>query len=203
MVRGEGLVCCATHEPGDKILNEPQACVDRLNTLGCTITAYPYPSGVSFDTYESIKAFCAKLNAAGKVFRDAGMQLCYHNHQIEFRKVNGRIVLDIIYAETDPACLLGEIDTYWVQTGGGDCVEWCRKLKNRQPIIHLKDYGIDKESKPFMAEIGNGNLDFKAITAVAEAGGCKWYSVEQDVCPADPFDSLKQSFEYIRQNLVS
>jgi hypothetical protein len=34
-------------------------------------------------------------------------------------------------------------------------------------------------------------------------GGCAWFIVEQDTCPGDPFDSLRQSFDYIKANLVT
>ena len=55
--------------------------------------------------------------------------------------------------------------------------------------------------KPMMTEIGNGNLEWKEIVKAADEAGCKWYIVEQDVCPASPFDSLKQSYEYIKSEL--
>src|SRR5271170_5843455 len=66
LLKGEGLTSCATHEDGDMILNEPQRVVDRLRKLGCRITAYPWPGGVKFDTLADVKAFAAKLNAAGR-----------------------------------------------------------------------------------------------------------------------------------------
>jgi sugar phosphate isomerase/epimerase len=53
------------------------------------------------------------------------------------------------------------------------------------------------------AEIGRGNLEFPAIIAAAQAGGCQWFIVEQDTCPGDPFDSLQISFDYIQSHLVS
>ncbi len=37
--------------------------------------------------------------------------------------------------------------------------------------------------------------------AAADAAGCEWFIVEQDTCPGDPFDSLRMSFEFIRDNL--
>ena len=40
------------------------------------------------------------------------------------------------------------------------------------------------------------------IIAEAEAGGCEWFIVEQDTCPGDPFESLKQSFDYIKAHLA-
>jgi sugar phosphate isomerase/epimerase len=75
---GAGLICCATHEPGQKILDEPQAVVARLKKIGCRHTAYPYPGGVDFSTLASLKSFAGKLNAAGKALHDAGLVLSYH-----------------------------------------------------------------------------------------------------------------------------
>jgi sugar phosphate isomerase/epimerase len=201
ILAGEGLVCCATHENGDTILNEPQKVVDRLRALRCAITAYPWPGGIKFDTLENVQAFAARLNAAGQVLAAAGQILCYHNHHLEFVRIGNRTALEIIYAETDPRYLQGEPDTYWVQFGGGDPVEWCERLANRLPIIHLKDYQITSENKVNFCEIGAGNLNWKRIIGAADAAGCQWFAVEQDVCPGDPFDSLKQSFEFVRDNL--
>jgi sugar phosphate isomerase/epimerase len=182
MLKGEGLTCCATHEDGNTILNEPQKIVDTL---------------------PDVKSFAARLNAAGKVLHAAGQVLCYHNHQIEFRRLGGKPILEILFEETDPRYLQGEPDTYWVQNGGGDPVAWCNRLKNRLPILHIKDYTVNAENHPTFAEIGNGNLNWKQIIPAAEAAGCKWFCIEQDTCPGDPFDSLKQSFDYTKKNLCS
>jgi len=203
MIEGEGLTCCATHEASDMILSEPDAVVEKLRALGCRCTAYPYPAGVTLETLDDVKAFASRLNAAGKVLHDAGLVLTYHNHSIEFRRVEGRLILDVLYDETGPEYLQGEIDTYWVQHGGGDPVAWCRRLAGRLPLLHLKDYVIAHENEPTFAEIGNGNLDWKAIIAAAEQSGCEWFIVEQDTCPGDPFDSLKASHDYIASELAT
>src|SRR5690606_35784856 len=115
----------------------------------------------------------------------------------------GKPLLDYIYAQTDPKNLVGEIDTYWIHYGGGDVVDWCRKLRGRLPFIHLKDYKFTLENKPTFCEIGNGTLPFNRIIEEAEKSGCEWFIVEQDTTPGDPFDSIKQSFDYIKANLVS
>lgn len=199
---GEGLVCCGTHEPTMKILDNPEAVVERLNKLGCRTTAVPAPAGIPLTTLEEVKSYASRINSAGLVLRDAGKILCYHNHHYEFKRVEGRLILDLIYSQTDPKNLAGEIDTYWVQYGGGDPVSWCKKLAGRLPLLHLKDYAIDAENKAAFAEIGAGNLDWPAIIEAAEGAGCEWFIVEQDTCPADPFDSLAQSLRYIQENLT-
>jgi len=202
ILREEGLICCATHEDSEQILSNPEALAEKLRRLGCCYTAYPYPSGVRLETLADVKSLAARLNAAGQVLHRAGITLTYHNHSIEFRRFNGRLMLEVLFEESDPRYLQAEIDTYWVQHGGGDPEEWCRRLTGRLPLLHLKDYSISADNKPAFAEIGAGNLNWKAIIAAAQQSGCEWYIVEQDVCPGDPFESLRISLEYIRKNLV-
>jgi sugar phosphate isomerase/epimerase len=199
-----GLTICATHEGGQMICDEPQQVVTKLKKLGCRHTAYPYPGGIKFESFDEVKALAAKLNAAGKVLAAAGQTLSYHNHHIEFRKVAGKTILEWIYELTDARYLQGEPDTYWIQTGGGEPTDWCHRLQGRLPLLHMKDYLVTApENKIAMAEIGNGNLNWKSIVQAAEVAGCEWFIVEQDTCPADPFDSLKQSFDYIKANLCN
>lgn len=200
---GEGLTCCATHEPSNTILETPEKVVERLQALGCRYTAYPYPAGIKMSDEQQVRDLAAGLESAGAVLRAAGQVLTYHNHSMELFRLGDRTALDIIYDETSPENLQGELDTYWLQYGGANHVDWCRKLNGRLPLIHLKDYKITEDDKPIYAEIGAGNLNFDKIIGVAEDAGCQWFIVEQDTCPGDPFDSLQQSFEYISANLVS
>jgi len=201
MIKDAGLVCCAAHDGG--ILSDPKAVAAKMQHLGASYVSYPYPGGVKLETLADVKSLAKSLNEAGKALQDAGVTLTYHNHSIEFRRFDGHLMLDVLYGETDPRYLQAEIDTYWVQHGGGDSEDWCRRLKGRLPVLHMKDYMVTSESKPTFAEVGNGNLDWKKIVPAAEASGCKWYVVEQDTCPGDPFDSLKMSFDYIKAELAS
>jgi sugar phosphate isomerase/epimerase len=203
ILQGEGLTICATHEPSLEILDEPEKVIARLQRLGCRLTAYPYPAGVDFTDAVQVENLVRKLDASGTKLRAAGIQLGYHNHAIEFVKYRGAPVLEYIYAQTAPENLVSELDTFWIHYGGGDVVEWIRRLRGRIPCLHLKDYGFTKENKHTWCEIGAGTLPFQRIIAEAEAGGCAWFIVEQDTCPGDPFDSLRQSFDYIKTNLVT
>lgn len=193
-----GLTICATHENADEILNDPLTVVERLKTLGTHLTAYPFPAGVDFGSEDAVAELITKLNAAGQQLAAHGQVLTYHNHHHEFRKLNGRLILERIFDETDPKAVQGEPDTYWVQYGGGDPVAWCHKLKGRLPMIHLKDYRINAEAEIEFSEVGQGNLDIPAIIRAAEAAGCQWFIVEQDSCPGDPFASIRLSFDYLR-----
>ena len=138
--------------------------------------------------------FIEDINIAGSIFSKANKVLCYHNHALEFQKINNEIILERIYKNTDNIYIQGEPDVYWIQKGGHDPISWCKKLKNRLPLIHLKDFIMLNEHESYYAEIGNGNLDIKNIIKEAELSGCNWYIVEQDECQGDPFISIETSF---------
>lgn len=196
---GEGLYCCATHESGKMIVEEPEKVVEKLKILDCRYTAYPYPH-CNLKTKQDYIELAKALDKAGKILAENDMVLTYHNHAIEFEKFDGKTALDIIYDETNPKYLQGELDTFWVQYGGCCPVEWCKKLRGRLPLLHLKEFGII-ENKITMLEVGNGNLNWKAIIKEAKKSGCEWFIIEQDTCRIDPFESLKMSLDYLREEI--
>ncbi len=103
--------------------------------------------------------------------------------------------------ENSEPTLEAEIDTYWVQFAGANVEKWIRKLKDRMSLIHLKDMEMLEEKQQIMSEIGNGNLDWEGIIAACEEANIEWYIIEQDVCPMDPFESLKISLRLLGQKL--
>ncbi|MFP4113066.1 MAG: sugar phosphate isomerase/epimerase family protein [Spirochaetota bacterium] len=204
IIEGEGLICCATHENAQTILETPEAVAEKLQILGCTHTAYPFPAGVDLSSMRAVKELAKQLDRAGDVLRQAGKTLSYHNHDVEFRRVKNRVILDYIYESTDPENLKAELDTHWVQAGGGSIASWCRKMAGRMPLIHLKDYAVNADRQRRFAEIGSGNLDWHEIVSAAEQAGCVWFIVEQDShwTDNDPFKSLKTSFRYLKNEIA-
>jgi sugar phosphate isomerase/epimerase len=72
-------------------------------------------------------------------------------------------------------------------------------------MLHLKDrkagfpssFEMDKASAHF-TEVGNGNINWKAVIDTAKSMGIEYYFVEQDQTPGDPFDSIRSSYQYLR-----
>lgn len=196
---GEGLICCATHENGAKICDETDWVINRLRKLRCKYTAYPYPH-IHPKTMAEALDLAAKLQAAAVKMAAAGQVLCYHNHAIEFEKIDGRYLLELLY-DNAPA-MQAEIDTFWIQAGGNNPVDWVRKFpKGRQPLLHLKDFGIIDNERA-MRPVGSGNLNWHEIIPAAEAAGVEYFIIEQDVCQKCPFESLTDSFNYLTENFV-
>ena len=201
LAKDNGLTICATHESLDAILNSPEKVIEKLKALECPHTAIGYPSGVDLGSLDGVLEYCRRFEEAAQKFVAAGLTVSHHNHQHELRKVGGKTVLQQVLDNTRNVML--ELDTYWVQYGGGSPVEFNRLAKGRMPLLHLKDYMVNDQNNPQFAEIGNGNLPWPSIIASAEESGAQWFIVEQDSTPGDPFDSLQMSFDYIKANLVS
>ena len=86
-----GLTICATHEPNDEIIKNTQAVIEKLNILNCSYTALPYPKGINLLDLNVLDKFIADINQAGLVLSKSNKILCYHNHALEFQKINNEL----------------------------------------------------------------------------------------------------------------
>ncbi len=162
------------------------------------------------DFAKQAEDYCLKL-------KEDGIDLYYHNHHIEFMKLeNGKYLLDVL---RENAPHMGfELDTHWIHRGGENPVEFIKKYADSVRLLHLKDYKIANVEMPDMsngfdmkafgnaffsqpvrfAELGAGSLPLKACIEAGLAGGAEYFLVEQDDSYGrDPFDCLKDSHDHL------
>jgi len=189
-----GLSCVLTHTPADRLLRDSLQVAKDHDVFECDMVGLGYYSfdDTKGDTYQCFKE---KYLPVAKVLHDAGKYFMYHNHDQEFRKQDGKTLLQQL-AEDFPADQMGfTLDTFWVQASGGDPAQWLERLAGRIPCIHLKDYAYGRQ----MAVIGEGNINFDRVFEKAEAGLTRYMLVEQDDCNGeDPFECLRRSYQYLR-----
>lgn len=196
-----GLVICITHTGYESLWHDTEAVITQHQLWNCKNVAIGSLPNEYRSGEEGFLRFAREASEIGKRFSDAGMTFSYHNHSFEFMRFRKRTALDIIYEESDPRYLMAEIDTYWVQHGGGNPAVWIRRMKDRMPVVHFKDYTVTGEGwniQPTMAEIGEGNLDWPEIIEACTEARVEWCAVEQDICQRDPFESLRVSYEYLK-----
>jgi sugar phosphate isomerase/epimerase len=196
ILKGEGLTCCATHIPLDRMKNDTQAVLEEHRMWGCEYTAI---GGffVKEATTQTWLDFARDYNEVAKKLGAQGLKVGYHNHSHELAKFDGKPALQILMDNLDKSVWM-EIDTYWITHGGGDPAAWIRKCNGRIPCVHLKDMGIKLDRTQFMAEVGEGNLNWPAVLQACKEAGTQWYIVEQDVCYRDPFESLGISLKNLQ-----
>ncbi len=190
MADGEGLTICATHTGYERMRDDPQAVIDEHLIYDCK---YPAIGGLPQSYREAggdgFKKFAQEASEVARKLAGAGLTFGYHNHSFELEKFGDRTGLDILFEESDPDLFQLEIDTYWIQHGGGDPAAWIRKAKGRADLVHVKDMAMKGREQHF-AEVGEGNLNWPAILDACKEAGTRWYIVEQDRSQRDPFESL-------------
>jgi sugar phosphate isomerase/epimerase len=144
------------------------------------------------------REFITDFIPAAREIKNAGLQLMYHNHHIEFEKYDGKLAIE--YMKDKFKDVNFTLDIYWVQMAGGDPAKWIRTLGDRVKILHLKDCavvgGISR-----MCEVMEGNLNWQNIMDAAQEVGVKYGFIEQDECYGkDPFECLRISLQNLRNN---
>ena len=181
------------------ILHEWDKAVDDAAQVGIKYMVCAFLSPEERKGLDHYKYVADQLNIAGEKCKKAGIQLCYHNHDFEFVKIDNTYPFDVLMA-ADKDLVKVELDLYWVSKIGQDPVALFNQHPGRFPLLHLKD--MDNTAQHAFTEVGNGVIDFKKILKEKKKAGVKYTFVEQDKCPGSPFDSITQSISYIKKNLV-
>ncbi len=188
MIRDAGLRVCATHVPFEQLQAEPDEIIAQHRLWECEHIAVGSMPVSYWNDPDGFSRFAMDASEVALTLKAADMSFSYHNHHTELVRVGGRTGLSILVEESDPA-LCFEIDTYWIQYGGGDPIQWIGRVRDRCPVIHFKDLAVSGREQ-VMAEVGEGNMNWPGIVAACEAARAQWYVVEQDTCAGDPFDSI-------------
>ena len=86
-----GLTICATHEPGDWILDEPGKVRRPVESSRLPLHRLPFPLRRGLRAMPDSRAsLIRKLDQAGALLRENGLVLAYHNHNHEFVKWDGK-----------------------------------------------------------------------------------------------------------------
>lgn len=190
----EGLEIVATHVGITDILEHTAACVEQHQIYGCRHVGIGGLPG-DMRSGEGFLKFAPMASEAAEKLAEHGLTFSYHNHNFELERfgpeTGNRTGLQILIEDCSPKVCF-EIDTYWIQAGGGDPAQWIERVSGRCPLLHYKDMAIVGRDVKF-APVGVGNLNWERINAAALRAGAEWLIVEQDTCdipPTDPFEAL-------------
>jgi sugar phosphate isomerase/epimerase len=216
MMSEAGLRCVSAHYSLADLLKSTDAIIQYAKTLGLeyVICSAPwaedpthlmkYPGGswqgtLHAMTLEDWKWNADQFNQMGCKMQEAGLKFGYHNHTMEFRKLDGGTGYEVLLKDTDPRCVTLEMDCGWVIAGGADPVKLLRAYPGRFSMLHLKDLtpakpGVEP-SERVSTEIGLGTVDFRPLFVAAKASGVQHYFVEQEDFDKPVFDALAIDFK--------
>jgi sugar phosphate isomerase/epimerase len=191
-----GLSAVSNHVGLPVLRQDLDRVIEDSLSLGCQYLICPWLPEEERGDKEQYRRLAAELNAAGARCRARGLGFAYHNHDFEFKVLDGRYALDILREETDAQAVKFELDVYWAAYAGLDPAAFLRQIGPRCGLVHLKD--MTKDAARTFAEVGEGQIAFPPIFAAAQEAGVDYYVVEQDRCRRPPLESVALSLKNLR-----
>jgi sugar phosphate isomerase/epimerase len=188
------LTAPASHvgDAGD-LSKDWEKAVDTAREVGHTWVVVPSINSSLRKTVDDCKRLGDLFNRAAETAKRAGLSFAYHNHDFEFKPIDGVLPYDIFLQHTDPALVKFELDLFWIRRGGQDALAYFAKWPGRFPLVHVKDM----DASNTMVDVGAGTIDFKAIFAKRTQAGIQHYFVEHDDPKPDGLASAKASYAFL------
>lgn len=211
LMNESGLQVVSLHLDLGTLERDVQAAAMEAKAFG---TKYIVITGMYRFDYGSdaaVRELAQRLNHVGKILKEHGINLLYHNHNCELRRTeSGRRAYDILLEETDPEYVNFEFDSYWFAEGGADALLWMKKLGSRMKLWHINDRGSRADGasmtpilKTDSMELGTGNMPLNALMEQAKAVDCEAVILEshRNWIEKSPVKSFQLSAKYLNERV--
>ncbi len=147
-------------------------------------------------TVKDVQQMCNYFNRVGKIAKEYGLKLGYHNHANEYKKLkdSDKVMWEYLVENTDPRYVCFEMDVYWCTKGGKDPVAYLKKYPKRIEMLHIKDEFVIGES---------GTINFEAIFNQFYKNGMKNYVVEIETPKALREKTNADGSKYTKEQIMN
>ncbi|MBZ5586223.1 MAG: sugar phosphate isomerase/epimerase [Acidobacteriia bacterium] len=187
IIADAGLRCESCHYQFKELkenLDERIAFARELGLKQMVLSTFGLPNDAGMADW--VRA-AGDLNKIADKTRQAGIQTGFHNHNFEFREIDGVLVYDKLMGEFDAKLVKMQFQVAVISLGYRAST-YMRKYPGRFLSLHLADWSAETKKQ---APVGQGSVDWKELFAAAKTGGVKNYFVEQDM------DALKAGYPYL------
>jgi len=169
-----GLKCCGMHTKLPMIQSDQlQATIEFSKILGNKFLIVPGLQAKYSGSKEALTETIKLFNDVTAQVKEHGMQVGYHTHGPDFKKIGDTTQWEFIFDNTKPEFIM-QVDVANTLSGGGDPYAILRKYPGRATTIHLRDYDGTKS-----AVIGEGTVKWDELFQLCETiGKTEWYIVE-------------------------
>lgn len=190
-----GFTLSDYHEGQKQLSDRAKRAIDDAVKMGQRYIIFPW---VSAEERRQIPKIVQLTAAAAAYARKAGIKFGYHNHDFEYteRGPDGRLMIEWLLQEIDPAILTMEMDLYWVCFARQNPLDWFKNYPGRWELCHAKDMA-DTETRETI-EFGDGILDFQEMFKKSKQAGLKYYIIELEHYRTTPLEGVKKA----RENFV-
>ena len=172
-----GLTCRSTHNSGPWTSADTLKKAIELNQIIGSRALIMASAPGRITGIDGWKAVADQLTSIAEQLRPLGLATGFHNHQIEWREVDGKRPMDVLAAGT-PKDVILQFDVGTCLEAGVDPLAWINANPGRIKSVHCKDWS---PQRGYTVAFGEGTAPWKAIfDAVERTGGVEYYLVEQE-----------------------
>ncbi|MBE5915115.1 MAG: sugar phosphate isomerase/epimerase [Pseudobutyrivibrio ruminis] len=165
-----------------------------------------------YGNYDNVKSLAKRLDKVGARLHESDLQLLYHNHNVEFLKVDNKYTAyEMILKDTDPDLVKVEFDSYWPAEAGVEIIPIMEQLNDRLVLYHINDRGSRVKKAPITPilksdsiELGYGNMPLKKILSLDCIKNADAIILEshRNWINNNPLESLEKSIAFLQENYI-
>ena len=208
LLQESGLDVISLHADLGSLEREAEAVAEEAKSFGTDKVVITGMYRFDYSDEEIVRDLAKRLNRAGEALKAQGVELLYHNHNVELLPLkSGRRAYNVLLEETDPNTVNFEFDSYWFTDGGADAKLWMKKLGTRMKLWHVTDRG-SRQNGPAMTpilkadsmELGTGNMDLDGLREIAVENSIEAVVLEshKNWIDKDPVKSLELSAKWLK-----
>lgn len=164
-------------------------------------------------TEERFRQIAERMNEAGALAHEYGLQFFAHNHDFEFlnRRADGEPLFNVYVEETERRLVMFQLDILWIVVGGESAVEYVGADPTRYMGYHVRDHvwGTRRNADGTIGkqdeDAGPGMLDFPDVFRAGDKGD-KHFIIEHDEPQLShsgaedaEFTTAKAGIDYLRE----
>jgi sugar phosphate isomerase/epimerase len=187
IIKSAGLTCESSHYTFRELkenLDERIAFAKELGLKQMILASMGLRQGATMADWTKA---AEDLNKIAEKTHKAGIQAGFHNHNVEFSKIDGVLVYDQLMKALDPKLVKMQFQVAVISVGF-EGAPFFEKYPGRFISLHLQDWSTADTT---LVAVGKGVVDWKKLFGAAKKAGVKNYFVELNM------DALKPSYDFL------
>jgi sugar phosphate isomerase/epimerase len=177
IINNAGLKFESTHYQMNELRNNLNERIEFASESGqkqMILSSFGLPAKSSLSDW--MKA-ADELNTIGAITKKAGIQTGFHNHHMEFEKIDNKIIYEELLKQFDPDYVKMQFQVAVISIGY-KAADYFTRYPGRFISAHLADWSATEKKS---VALGKGVVDWKEFFAATDKGGVKNIFVEMDI----------------------